>query len=252
MKVTMIEQKSFAAHNKQYETDSNLEWHFQEYKKFDTAAFIKSAGFLDLFSEVSKRIRIHIDVGSGAGFLVMRSAKFFDKSIGVEPSLAATNIALQFPNDLGNIEYINMFMTEWVAQAKFTSPVFVTTSAVLSHIEDPHVQCFLNLLCERLPDGSELYFYEPYDKNIQTSLWHVRSRYWWMRNMPHCTLKFLSIRDSGYDKGIYAIKDAKKYNASNLTLNKPAVYETIIWNLSGVMYKLRFMLLKLIRRCGIL
>jgi len=67
-------------------------------------------------------------------------------------------------------------MIEGMQLVSKEQPYLITTSAVLSHITDEHVIEFLNYLNLYSPVGSAIYFYEPFGKNIQTNLWHVRSK----------------------------------------------------------------------------
>ena len=55
-------------------------------------------------------------------------------------------------------------------------------------------------------EGSVLYFSEPYDKNIDWDMWHIRNRRWWRKKLKSWQLIFLDLDNSGYFSGIYGIK----------------------------------------------
>ena len=140
-------------------------------------------------------------------------------------------------------------MIEGMQLVSKDKPYLITTSAVLSHITDEHIIKFLNYLNQFSPAGSAIYFYEPFGKNIQTDLWHVRSKKWWVKNLQGWLVSFGSIKDSGYIKGIYAIKvDGQKQNESNMYVGNASKIEDLTWAISGYFYSWEFSLRRFISK----
>lgn len=243
-----MKQSSFDAHDKEYRTISDISWHQQFYSENDKDNLFSKMGFEAIFTTSSKSIEIYIDVGCGAGYLLKKASDYFHVVYGIEPSLAAINTAKKL-NDVHNIQYINMSMVDGLKFLSLKEPFLLTTSAVLSHIPDSYVVSFLKLLREHAPLNSQIYFYEPYGKNIQTNLWHVRGKKWWTANLDGWNVKFLDIKDSGYLKGIYAEKYVSSMvdTPSSVMLSEGYIND-IFWNLSGFFYKIRYALTRLLRR----
>lgn len=243
-----LKQESFIEHNKQYETTSNLSWHIEEYKKNDSIKLFELMGFRRVFEEVGKDIKIHIDLGSGGGYLVNKSSNFFEYVYGIEPSKAAIEISKEITKSHSKIIFINSGMVDGIQNIDFKSqPFLVTTSAVLSHIDDDHVTTFLNLLNKIATPGSKLYFYEPYDKNININLWHVRNKFWWIDRLSGWKLKFYDVPDCGYKKGIegeYMGGDCRSINYSRYPSN---FIKELSWKAQGIFYKLRYAASKFIK-----
>ncbi len=243
-----MNQSSFDAHDYEYRTTSDMSWHKNFYSENDKDNLFAKMGFEEIFSIASEDFDIYIDVGCGAGYLLKKASNFFPRIYGIEPSGAAINTAKKL-NDGLSIEYVNMTMLDGFKYLDFKMPFLATTSAVLSHLPDIEVIVFLEFLRENAPLSSRVYFYEPYGKNIQTNLWYVRSKKWWVKHLEGWHVEFLEIKDSGYLKGIYAKKQAsvKVMTPDNLSLKKEWMRDAL-WYLSGFYYKARFALSKMIKR----
>jgi hypothetical protein len=243
-----MKKNSFDAHDYEYKTKSDALWHKQFYLESDKENSFTKMGFEKVFSDSSIALGIYIDIGCGAGYLLKKASVYFPIIYGIEPSGAAINTAKKL-NDGYKIEYVNMTMIDGFKFLDLKSPFLATTSAVLSHIPDMDVMNFLCFLREHAPINSRIYFYEPYGKNIQTNLWHVRSKKWWVKHLEGWHVEFLEIKDSGYFKGIYAGKQAsvKVMTTGNLSLTKEWLHDAL-WCLSGFFYKVRFALSRMIKR----
>jgi SAM-dependent methyltransferase len=240
-----LNQDSYLKHNFEFETTSNYEWHISEYKKYDDLGLFKKTGFEDIFKQSSKTTKKYIDIGSGGGYLINRASKYFEKVYAVEPSSSGIEISKAINSVNKNVIYINKKMVDAIADIVVDDPFLITTSAVLSHIDDGHVKNFLEKLSRSAPIGSELFFYEPYDKNIQVPLWHIRSKEWWMENLPGWKIEFKNIKSCGYLNGIYGIfLGAENAKTLNLPENQLAgiKYRRITWLISGYYFRLRYFL----------
>lgn len=242
-----MKQSSFDAHDYEYKTTSDVVWHEHFYAENDRENLFFKMGFEKIFSMSKNAVDIYIDIGCGAGYLLKKASDYFSDIYGIEPSKAALNTAKQL-NNASNIQYVNMTMTDGLEFLALESPFLATTSAVLSHIPDDEIVNFLKRLRLDAPLNSRIYFYEPYGKNIQTNLWHVRSRKWWIANLDGWYVEFLDIKDSGYLKGIYAEKRAliKVSGAIDPDFNE-GWFKDALWRLSGLFYKARYALTRMIR-----
>ena len=240
-----LNQDSYLKHNLEFQTTSNYEWHITEYKKYDDLGLFKKTGFEDVFSKSNKTIKKYIDIGSGGGYLINRASKYFDRVYAVEPSSTGIEISKAINSNNRNVIYINKKMVDAIADIVNDDPFLITTSAVLSHIDDSHVKAFLGKLSSAAPLGSELYFYEPYDKNIQVPLWHIRSKEWWISNLPGWKIEFKNLKSCGYLNGIYGVYLGVD-NIQNLNLSKikslRIYYRRVAWLLSGYFFRLRYYL----------
>lgn len=229
--------KSYNAHNAEYETTSDLDWsrdRFQEYDKFN---YFEVLGFKKIIKEYSGVTKRHVDVGSGAGWLLAKTAPYFECVIGIEPSAAAVRIAKHFTQQFENVEYIESDMIKGLASLNLIDPTLFTTSTVLSHIEDDEVAQFLKLL-NTAPVGSVLFFREPYGKNRQQYLWHIRSREWWARHLPQWNLTFCGYEGNGYLNGIKGV-----CVGSNKVVDRYVMgfFERIIWHISGIPSRFKYL-----------
>jgi len=244
-----LEQKSFLAHDEQYRTIANKAWLDNLYKENDKQSLLQKMGFEDVFKKYQNKIHVYIDLGCGGGYLLNRASPYFNKVIGIEPSKAALDSAKEINNDISNISYINEPMIEGMQLVSKDQPYLITTSAVLSHITDEHVIEFLSYLNQTSPTGSAIYFYEPFGKNIQTNLWHIRSKGWWSKNLQGWSVFFGVIKDSGYIKGIYATKVSEKnQNENNSRSGFFYKIEDLAWAMSGYFYRLEFSLKRFITK----
>ena len=242
-----LEQKSFLAHDEQYKTIANKAWLDNLYKENDKQSLLQKMGFEDVFKKYQNKIHVYIDLGCGGGYLLNRASSYFNKVIGIEPSKAALDSAKEINSDISNISYINEPMIEGMQLVSKDQPYLITTSAVLSHITDEHVIEFLSYLNQTSPAGSSIYFYEPFGKNIQTNLWHIRSEGWWVKNLQGWSVSFGVIKDSGYIKGIYATKVSEQIQ--NDTKSQGRFFykiEDLTWAMSGYFYRLEFSLKRFI------
>lgn len=193
-------------HDKQYRTSSNIEWHKRFYERCHTEGHYRKMGFELVFGLVQRlAVRRLVDIGAGAGGLLNYGSRYFNSLIGVEPSSAAIETAKAlFSED--PVIWMPLRMMEFSYVFPDEEPTLITTSAVLSHIPDDHVQAFLEKLCAETSLSTILYFYEPYGKDIQNNLWYVRDKTWWIARLPNFLVFFLDIPDSGFKKGILAFR----------------------------------------------
>jgi hypothetical protein len=231
------EQTSYKAHNREYEDSSSLEWHKTRYSEFKKNKDFEVLGFKKIIDANPLVRDIHIDLGSGAGWLLSNTAPIFKKVIGIEPSLAAINMAKYFNKDFFNIEYLNLGMIEGLEQTKITLPTFFTTSIVLTHIKNSTVMEFLKLI-NNSPTGSVLFFFEPYDKNCQQYLWHIRSKHWWAKNLSNWDLNFNNYKSDKYLYGISGICVGADKNKNNY---QKSILENILWYLSGLPSRFKYL-----------
>ncbi len=220
---------SFIAHDNQYVVnDVEVENTLQIIKKYDDDKVFENQGFdraLGLFPNRN----LHIDIGSGTGWLLRKTSPLFEKVIGIEPSKAATNVSSRILKDNQNIEYINEDMVDAILKMQLKSPAFFTTSIVLSHIKDFHVSNLLEVL-NSAPEGSTLYFYENYDTPISHRHWYIRNRNWWSSQLPNWDLSFFDIQNDIYKSGIFG----KCVGAQNV---KSFYRMTLVQNISWIMRK---------------
>jgi len=204
-------------------------------QRFKDNNTFETAGFKKAFT-IPHEAKIHMDIGSGGGWLIVEASKIFDEVIGIEPSETAVKNVGKLIKELGikNIKLINKDMVDGMNELKPTKPVFFTTSIVLSHIKDYYVEEFLKIVNDA-PMGSALYFAENYDKNIQQRLWYIRRKYWWSKNLPEWQLEFFGIKDGNYVSGIYG-KKVGKDNVKNKYI--PTLKENISWIIDGIKQKI--------------
>ncbi|MCK9344970.1 MAG: class I SAM-dependent methyltransferase [Candidatus Pacebacteria bacterium] len=197
--------QSYEKHNSEYLEETNsYENNIQLIKKYDQCNLFKTLGF-ELAIRMSNPLpETHIDIGSGNGWLVRKSSRFFKKSIGIEPSTAITKVATRINEENTNVSFINADMIDGLQQLDIKAPVFITTATVLNHIENYYVEEFLSYV-NNLPTNSTLFFDERYDKNTSWNMWHVRNKDWWIKNLPNWQLFFCNIEIGGYPSGIFGV-----------------------------------------------
>jgi len=234
---TLDETKSFAAHDEGYEAEFGIEWcrkHYADYEKQNNFA---KQGFERHVTEAAKTITTHVDIGSGAGWLVRKTAPYFISVIGVEPSKAATDIASELNQDLPNVTFLHMGMFEFMTTKQPREPYFVTTATVLSHINNGTVKEFLKLLNDA-PLGSRLYFGEPYDRNRYQYLWFIRSKAWWAKQLPNWQLEFSDYINDSYPYGIAGVAVGQGHVTETYKMNP---LQAIWWLLSGIPSNLKYL-----------
>lgn len=242
---------SYFEHDKQYSSLNSLSWHKGRYKEYDELNYFENLGFKKIIEDHPEVRKIHIDIGSGAGWLLLKTATYFDNVIGIEPSKSAVRMAAIFAKDFKNIHFINSDMIDGIKLISLVDQVFFTTSAVLSHIKDYHVVEFLKLI-DNAPVGSVLFFREPYDKNIQRNLWHIRRKKWWANNLSNWDLTFCNYTNDGYSNGISGICVGKERVINHYDTT---ILEDIFWIVSSIYYQSKYLtgtLLKLVyhKLCG--
>lgn len=222
--------RSYEMHNKDYEELEDF------YKKENiiertekTNDFVR-AGFNYAISITKNMPNNHVDIGSGVGWLVRKMAPHFKKSIGIEPSKAATSAAKKLTENLENVYFIEKDMLDGYRELNIEEPAFFTTGAVLSHIEDYYVAEFLKLL-NNAPYRSVLFFSENYDRNMQWTMWHIRSQEWWVKNLPNWQLTFCNIEIDEYSSGIYGVCVGKENILKN---HKRGIFWEISWKVDRV------------------
>ena len=227
--------KSYVEHDRDYRGQFGIESFRKAKADYDASGMFEHDGFKRAIDMTPIR-KLHIDIGSGGGWLLFKTSPLFEKVIGIEPSKAACdNVAMLIQEyKLNNIELINADMTDALGKLKLATPVFFTTAIVFSHIKDYYVKEFLKLL-NTVPDGSTLFFCERYDKNIHQNLWHIRRKYWWAKNLPEWQLEFFELNISGYKSGIFG----RKIGAQNVKNGYvPSLKDNLLWCIDGIKQKI--------------
>lgn len=238
---------SYLSHNAEYESTSDLKWTQERFKTYEANGTFSDLGFEKATVSASSTITKHIDIGSGGGWLLIKTAPFFKKVIGLEPSLAAIKISQQLTQLEQNIEYKNADMMKLGEVMNTEEPVFLTTSTVLSHINDMTVSSFLKIV-NNASIGSVLYFGEPYGKNRQQHLWHIRSKEWWAKNLPNWELNFETLTTNEYYYGI----SGKCVGEKNVqTTHKMSALQKLFWFISGFKSYTKSFLRKLLVIVGV-
>ncbi|MDO8575424.1 MAG: class I SAM-dependent methyltransferase [bacterium] len=232
--MTKKDLKSFEAHNADYETKVGIESFRDTIKQYNIEEKFECSQFSKAISKI-KDVNVHIDVGSGGGWLLFKTSPLFKKVYGIEPSkIACDNVSILIKEKgVSNIELINSDMIEGLEKINLQEPAFFTTAIVLSHIKNFYVKKFLKKL-NGVPNGSAIYFCERYDRNIQQKLWYVRRKYWWAKNLNEWQLEFFGFEDNGYRGGIFALKVGKGGITNNF---KPNIKEDVLWFFDGLKNK---------------
>jgi SAM-dependent methyltransferase len=199
------------------------------YEAEGTSAQFETAGFAKIMRMFPLVRELHIDIGCGIGWLLLKTAPQFKRVVGIDPSHDAIRIAGDVVKGHGNIELLESDMVDALKKIAPRDPAFITTSTVLSHIEDWYVTDFLQLV-NNMPQGSILFFGEPYGKNIQRKLWHVRSKQWWAENLPDWELLFSDFNNDGMAYGIGGVKVG---TSSVLNKYRQSTVEAVWWKVTG-------------------
>lgn len=229
--------KSFKVHDKDYGNFFDLEKSKKVAQEYEQEGLFEKAGFQEMVEKLKGKIKTHIDIGSGTGWLVTATSPYFERVVGIEPSKKAIDIAkaLLIERSIKNIEFLEMDMVDGINHLNLTEPVFITTAIVLSHIRDFYVKEFLRIL-NHLSKGSVLYFDEPYEENVHQNLWHIRSKEWWAKNLPEWQLDFLDINYGKQKRGIrgrlVGRMNVKEHYSKNLT-------QSLMWHINGMINKVR-------------
>jgi SAM-dependent methyltransferase len=234
--------QSYIAHDREFQMSNSMEHHIREYKKQDTYGQFERWGYKKIMEAFPEVRSMHIDFGCGGGWLLTKTSPFFKTVVGVEPSASGVEVAKEINKGLNNVQFICADMVEGFKKLEISEPVFVTTTTVLSHIEDAWVEEFLKLV-NTLPKGSILFFAESYDQNIQRKLWHVRSRYWWSSQLSNWQLIF---NDAGQISN-YGIAGYCPGQNNVLSVYKPGFFGKMFWGFQGYFYKLKAVLSFLVK-----
>lgn len=229
-----VDLKSFEAHDPSYK-DMDVKEYGRVYKNLEVYNQYEILGYNKVVDSYPGVRGLHIDVGCGGGWLLVKTAPIFSKVVGIDPSVAALEGAKEVTKDFGNVELMEADMVEALKKLGPTEPVFITTTTVLSHIQDEWVTEFLKLV-NFLPKGSILHFGEPYDKNIQRKLWYIRGKDWWAKNLPNWQLTFSDTVPAGYKYGISGHCVGQKNVISFYPRNWAS---NLFWRFSGFYYSLR-------------
>ena len=73
-----IDTDSYIAHNCDYERTS-VENNKKIFKEYDNKLFFENNGFKNIIEENPTIRKLHIDIGSGAGWLLVKTAPYFGK-----------------------------------------------------------------------------------------------------------------------------------------------------------------------------
>lgn len=197
--------QSYEQHDGEYSSEEDIIRKAKEIvDDYAKKNIFKTLGFQLALTLTKELPKTHIDIGSGIGWLPHTTAKLFDHVVGIEPSQAAYTTAQEINKHYTNVRFLNKDMLDGLEELSVKEAVFLTTATVLNHIEDYYVKEFLAKV-NMLPHGSVLFFDERYDKNLQWKLWHVRSKEWWIKNLPNWQLIFLNIDIGNYSSGIYGM-----------------------------------------------
>jgi len=226
--------QSYHEHDKDYQTVFNLENSIKRIEEYDEMDIFTKNGFAEAVEGAKKNADVHIDIGCGTGWLLLKTSPYFKRVIGIDPSEHAILSAREITKEYPNVEYQNKDMLDGLETLKVTEPIFITTAVVLSHIKDYYVKEFLKIL-NTLPNGSVLFFNEPYGTNIQQNMWHVRNKKWWADNLEEWDLIFKD--HSGiYTHGIYGVKVGKE-NRTKIYIMSPR--EHVKWTIQGISTKIK-------------
>lgn len=228
---------SYIKHNSQYVVnDITAENTLETIKKYDALNMFEKQGFAEALKKFDHR-KLHIDIGSGTGWLIGKTAPLFEKVIGIEPSKAATHASSLVFSNFKNIEYINEDMVDALKEMKAsgkisaaTSPIFFTSSIVFCHIKNFHVANFLRELND-MPVGSTFHFFENYDTNIHHAFWYVRNKEWWASRLPNWQLTFMDIPNEEYKSGIFGACVGKEHVTNTYALS---FAQRMAWHISGI------------------
>lgn len=197
--------RSYQLHNAGYEKDLDYYTKDAVISRTEITKDFERNGFKFALDITKNLPYIHVDIGCGVGWLIRKMQPYFKKSIGIEPSGIAINHAKKVIENLDNVTFLEEDMLTAFKKIPTEQKIFFTTGAVLSHIESSYVEEFLSEM-NNVAEGSVLYFSEPYDKNIDWDMWHIRNKRWWRKNLKSWQLIFLDLDNSGYFSGIYGIK----------------------------------------------
>lgn len=224
------DEKSYHTHDAEYNSELNsYEATLKVIKNYDDHKQFENLGFALALSLTTKMPATHIDVGSGNGWLLRKMSPHFKKVIGIEPSKTGSELSLKINKENTNVSVVNKDMVDGLEYLSPVEPVFMTSSTVLNHIENFYVAEFLKRV-NHLPIGSVLFFDERYDKNIDWTMWHVRSKDWWMNNLPNWQMQFLNLDVAGYPSGIYGTLVGKE---NLIKMYKMSGGEKIYWSING-------------------
>jgi len=223
------DERSFYAHNNEYETISGLEASRKHYEDYQERGLYSFLGFEDAVHNSQKTINTHVDFGCGTGWIVNNTAQAFETVIGIEPSEAAIKTAKALTAGKNNIQYKNTDMISFLREEPADTPILVTTATVLSHINNTTIEEFLSLV-NKLPLGSMLYFGEPHSKNRHQYLWYIRNKEWWAKNLSNWELTFEKIAVEEYDYGITGVCVGAENVAGDNSMN---YFEKVVWFVSG-------------------
>lgn len=228
--------QSFKEHEQDYLKLHTLEYVQNILKKHDENKMFEKLGFEKAISMLSG-ITMHVDIGCGSAWLLYKTSPTFKRAVGIEPVKEIIELNKKIIAERGgfsNIEFVNMDMVDGMKALKINEPAFITTSTVLSHIKDFYVKEFLKEV-NILPEGSALFFDERYDRNIQQSMWHIRSKNWWAKNLPDWQLEFFSLENTGYRSGVFGRKVKAGSKINHFT---PTTKEKIAWIVDGLKNKI--------------
>ncbi|HZS43082.1 MAG TPA: class I SAM-dependent methyltransferase [Candidatus Paceibacterota bacterium] len=226
--------ESYKVHDVDYQSVFDLKRSLEIVKRYDELDTYAQNGFKAAVERIAGSIDTHIDIGTGTGWLLLKTAPFFSKVIGIEPSEHAVETAKEINKNSANVQFIEADMIDGLRRLEIEKPVFLTTAIVLSHIKDYYVREFLKEI-NVLPTGSVLYFHEPYDLNIQQRLWYIRSKEWWARNLSEWQLEFWDLAGE-YKYGIFGRKVGRTEIKNTYRMR---FYEKVGWFFNGLWNKVK-------------
>jgi len=225
---------SYHRHDQDYKNLYDIGNLIDAYEKDGINAQFESAGYTKILAMFPSVRGVHVDIGCGGGWLLVKTSPFFRRVIGVDPSADALRVARDITKNISNIELVHSDMTDVFKNLSLQEPVFITTATVLSHIQDWYVESFLKYV-NNLPQGSILLFGEPYGGNIHRRLWYVRSKRWWAKALSDWQLVFVEDEN----KKQYGIGGVKVGSSQVLNAYHMRTWEKFEWALSGAYFSMR-------------
>jgi len=165
----------------------------------------------DLIKENSN-LKTCIDLGSGTGWVSNILSENFSRVIAIEPSLSAIEISKHYfgHGSTSNIEWKHGYAEEVLLKlGELTGPTFLFTGVVLSHTPHKVAKKILKYINEDLAVGSTGLLIEAWGRPRSETLWHVRSKVWWQKNLSDCELDFYGPKREGAPNEYLGLKFKK-------------------------------------------
>lgn len=139
-------------------------------------------GYSRIVIDFSQTAKVAVDIGAGTGWLSTYLGKYYETVISVEPTsdgIALGKKLLLNKSPYSKLSYQQQKAEEFLATARFVSPVLVFFQTVLSHLPDKQVQIILARFDQALPIGTRVIFSEVFGQPHAELMWFVRDTGWW-------------------------------------------------------------------------